>query len=136
MPAIPPQHPEPAEILAALVERKVYVCKKCGGIYADAPVTECDCEVGGVQAFHEGTLTYRVLPDDGTLKVGSSKEAELRARVKELDDALANLLVVAEDMHMQINEARQWKSKPLADERANWARQIDQCRTIHDPNWR
>jgi len=39
-------------------------------------------------------------------------------------------------MHMQINEARQWKFKPLTDERANWARQIDKCRLIHDPNWR
>lgn len=37
--------------------RKAYICKGCDGVYADSPVTQCDC-MPVVQEFFEGTITY------------------------------------------------------------------------------
>jgi len=41
------------------VTRKAYICKNCEYVYADAPVTECDCHVGGEHEYYEGTITYQ-----------------------------------------------------------------------------
>ena len=40
-----------------LIRRKAYVCVYCEGVYADEPVTSCDC-VNGPPSFHEGEITY------------------------------------------------------------------------------
>ena len=42
------------------VTRKVFICIHCEGIYADNPVSECDCAVGPSD-FVEGVLTYKTI---------------------------------------------------------------------------
>ena len=44
--------------IGSAVERKAFICKNCGSVYADEPVTECDCKVGGIHEFYEGTIRY------------------------------------------------------------------------------
>lgn len=39
------------------VRRKVYVCTKCGFVYCDAPVTQCDC-MPDKQEFYTGFCEY------------------------------------------------------------------------------
>jgi len=41
------------------VTRKAYVCKHCNGIYADDPVSQCDCMEGTGQDFYVGVLEYQ-----------------------------------------------------------------------------
>lgn len=44
--------------------RKAFVCSGCHGVYADTPVTSCDCmEVDG--SFIEGTITYPTTQPSG-----------------------------------------------------------------------
>lgn len=33
----------PSRCLARLVRRAAFICKYCDGVYADEPVTSCDC---------------------------------------------------------------------------------------------
>jgi len=40
-------------------QRKIFVCIRCDGVYADAPVSECDCEAGACE-FIEGIAEYIV----------------------------------------------------------------------------
>lgn len=40
------------------IKRKVFICVHCGGIYADAPVSQCDCLEGTGADFVEGELKY------------------------------------------------------------------------------
>ncbi len=40
-----------------VVQRKAYVCASCEGVYADDPVTQCDC-VPDEDVFIEGVITY------------------------------------------------------------------------------
>jgi len=40
--------------------RKAFICKHCDGVYADEPVTQCDCLVGlEGQEFIEGIIEYK-----------------------------------------------------------------------------
>lgn len=39
------------------VKRKAFICKNCEGVYADQPVTQCDC-LEGAQEFYEGVILY------------------------------------------------------------------------------
>ena len=40
-----------------LVRRKAFICKACGGVYADEPVTQCDC-MPEKNEFYAGELSY------------------------------------------------------------------------------
>jgi len=40
-------------------QRKIFVCARCDCVYADAPVSECDCE-SGAREFIEGIAEYVV----------------------------------------------------------------------------
>lgn len=44
-----------------------------------------------------------------------------------LKEQLESVLSAAEDMHMEINEARGWKMKPSGAEREAWARTLDKA---------
>lgn len=46
-----------------IVKRKIYVCFRCEAIYADEPVSECDCEIGA-REFIEGVAKYRMPCDE------------------------------------------------------------------------
>jgi hypothetical protein len=48
---------KPQEQMQLVVERMAYICKSCEGVYADAPVTQCDC-MPDTDEFIEGTITY------------------------------------------------------------------------------
>lgn len=41
-----------------LIERKVYVCKSCEGVYADVPVSKCDC-TDEIPQYYEGIILYK-----------------------------------------------------------------------------
>ena len=41
-----------------IVTRKIYVCKNCDGVYADSPVTECDCQVGVKPKWYITKIAY------------------------------------------------------------------------------
>jgi hypothetical protein len=43
---------------AEMVSRKAYICKGCTVVYADEPVTRCDC-MPTKQEWIEGTILYR-----------------------------------------------------------------------------
>lgn len=43
-----------------MTRRKAYVCKSCGGVYADDPVSQCDC-MPEKNEFYIGTITYSEL---------------------------------------------------------------------------
>lgn len=47
---------EPKEI-----ERLAFICVHCEAVYADAPVTQCDCMLGSRHDFIEGVIKY-ILP--------------------------------------------------------------------------
>jgi len=36
------------------VTRKVFICRHCEGIYADEPITQCDCNLSLKFEFYEG----------------------------------------------------------------------------------
>lgn len=36
--------------------RKAFICRSCHGVYADAPVTQCDCSVEEATEFYEGRI--------------------------------------------------------------------------------
>lgn len=42
-----------------MIQRMAYICKHCEGVYADQPVTQCDCLNGTGADFYEGTITYQ-----------------------------------------------------------------------------
>ena len=44
--------------------RKVYICKSCEGVYADAPVSSCDC-MPGKNEFYEGHVIFSTQPPSG-----------------------------------------------------------------------
>lgn len=48
--------------------RRAFVCRKCEGVYADHPVTECDCAVGEYPGFDEWVLLPKVSPEPPTVK--------------------------------------------------------------------
>jgi len=41
-----------------LVMRKAFICVHCEGVYADMPVTNCDCMAGTGADFIEGEIKY------------------------------------------------------------------------------
>lgn len=41
------------------IVRKAFICIHCEGVYADSPVTSCDCCDGTINDFHEGTIEYK-----------------------------------------------------------------------------
>lgn len=45
-------------------ERKAYICKACEGVYADQPVSQCDC-MPEVDEFIEGKITYAAPQGEG-----------------------------------------------------------------------
>lgn len=50
--------------------------------------------------------------------------------VSRLKEQLESVLSTAEDMHMEINEARRWKMKPSGAERESWARTLDKAQAF------
>lgn len=44
-----------------ITTRKIFVCKHCEGIYADSPVSQCDCLEGSGSDFIEGFAEYKRL---------------------------------------------------------------------------
>lgn len=46
------------------VTRMAYICVHCEGVYADGPVSQCDCMKGTGRDFLVGTIEYMV-PDRG-----------------------------------------------------------------------
>lgn len=47
-----------ARELKALTWREAFICGRCDGVYADVPVSECDCEVGVEPIFKRGFICY------------------------------------------------------------------------------
>lgn len=45
---------------ASLVKRRAYICIRCQGVYADEPVTECDCSQGA-DIFWLAEIAYKKL---------------------------------------------------------------------------
>jgi hypothetical protein len=41
-----------------LIERKAFICTGCEGVYADKPVSSCDCCIPNA-TFLEGRIVYR-----------------------------------------------------------------------------
>lgn len=62
---IPPELDKKAfrRSMTRLVRRVAFVCKYCDGVYADEPVTSCDC-LGHLDQkpphFIKGTIEYRL----------------------------------------------------------------------------
>lgn len=40
-----------------IIKRAAFICDYCDGVYADEPVTSCDC-CGGPPKFIQGEITY------------------------------------------------------------------------------
>lgn len=61
--------------LACLVRRSAFICKYCDGVYADEPVTSCDC-LGHYDKnpphFIKGEIKYR-LPKETSPSVGATE---------------------------------------------------------------
>lgn len=62
-----------------------------------------------------------------TQSASAVSSSELVSRLKEQLEAV---LATAEDMHMEINEARGWKMKPSGAEREAWARTLDKAQSF------
>lgn len=45
--------------LEGMTKRKAYICTNCEGVYADLPVSECDCQVGVESIFKKGFILYK-----------------------------------------------------------------------------
>lgn len=43
-----------------VIRRKIFVCIHCDGIYADNPVSQCDCLEGSGHDFVEGIAEYKM----------------------------------------------------------------------------
>lgn len=56
-----------------MMKRKIFVCAHCQCIYADAPVTECDCQPGANE-FIEGTAEYYLPVMDTEAEIRSNPE--------------------------------------------------------------
>lgn len=53
----------PRRSMKRLVRRAAFICKYCDGVYADKPVTQCDCLGATDQKpphFIEGKIEYRL----------------------------------------------------------------------------
>lgn len=48
--------------------RTAYICKHCEGVYADSPVSQCDCMEGSGSDFYVGTITYEAAERGRTQK--------------------------------------------------------------------
>ena len=44
------------------VRRKAFICVHCEGVYADEPVSQCDCMQGTGHDFIEGVIIYKKKP--------------------------------------------------------------------------
>jgi len=42
-----------------MTKRKAFICVNCEGVYADVPVSECDCQVGVESIFKKGFILYK-----------------------------------------------------------------------------
>jgi len=45
------------------VTRKAFICIHCECVYADSPVSQCDCMEGSGHDFIEGIIKYKILID-------------------------------------------------------------------------
>ena len=45
--------------------RKAFICVYCEGVYADDPVTQCDC-LGGEPMFHQATIVWNTRESNPT----------------------------------------------------------------------
>lgn len=52
-----------SDTVERVVVRKAFICIHCEGVYADVPVSQCDCLEGTGQDFIEGIITYRMEPN-------------------------------------------------------------------------
>lgn len=42
-----------------VIRRKAFICEHCEGVYADEPVSQCDCMKGSGHDFIEGEIIYK-----------------------------------------------------------------------------
>jgi len=60
-----------ASDLNAIVRRKAFICVHCDGVYADQPVSQCDCMEGTGADFIEGVIEYRKANTHNARKSGA-----------------------------------------------------------------
>lgn len=52
---------------------KAFICKQCGGVYADEPVTQCDC-LPDADEFYVGEITYEQTTPNSVIEPNSERK--------------------------------------------------------------